>query len=74
MNNYLIILVIVILLAAFYLNSDTFNLKCVVSVKDGKKYCVRDTSLLNESVDLLAEVNQRMQKIVAFMKQKFPQD
>jgi len=74
MNNYIIILVIIVIIGAFYLNSDTFNLKCVVAVKDGKKYCVRDTSLLNESVELLAEVNQRMQKMVAFMKKKYPED
>jgi hypothetical protein len=74
MNKYVILLVIVVLVAAFYLNSDTFNLTCVVAVKDGKKYCVRDTSLLNESVELLAEVNLRMQKTVAFLKKKYPND
>lgn len=74
MNKYFILLILVGVAVMFYLNSDTFNLTCVVAVKDGKKYCVRDTTLLKESVELLAEVNIRMQKIVAFLNKKYPED
>lgn len=62
------------IIAVIYFTSDTFNLKCVVATTDGKKYCVRDSTLLQESVELLAEVNARMQKIVAFMDKKYPDD
>ena len=68
------LLMVVGILGLFYFTSDTFNLTCVVAVKDGKKYCVRDSSLLKESVELLAEVNQRMQKMVAFLDKKYPDD
>jgi hypothetical protein len=68
-------LVIVIGVAVvWYLNSDSFNLKCVVSTKDGKTYCVRDTAKLKQSADLLAEVTMKMKDMVAYMKATYPKD
>ena len=58
----------------WYLNSDSFHLKCVVSSKDGKTYCVRDSSKIKESADLLAEVTMKMKDMVAYMKQTYPKD
>ena len=62
------ILAVVIIAAAFYLNSDSFNLKCVVSRKDGNTYCVRDSTKLQESADLLSEVTERMKTMVAYLR------
>jgi len=68
-------LIIVIGVAVvWYVNSDSFNLKCVVSTKDGKTYCVRDTAKLQESANLLAEVTMKMKDMVAYMKQTYPKD
>jgi hypothetical protein len=72
--RYALIIGIVFILAMFYLNSDTFNLKCIVAHKDGNKYCVRDSDRLQESVELLAEATHRMKQMVDYMKQKYPQD
>jgi hypothetical protein len=74
MNNYIMLVVIIFIAAICYLSSDTFNLKCSIALKDGKKYCVRDSSLLKESVELLAEVNTRMQQMVAYLSEKYPTD
>lgn len=74
MNKYLIAVLVIAILMIMYFTSDTFNLTCVVAEKDGKKYCVRDSTLLKESVELLAEVNLRMQKVVAFLGKKYPDD
>ncbi len=68
------LLTIIFIAAVCYLSSDTFNLTCTIAVKDGKKYCVRDSSLLKESVELLAEVNIRMQRMVAYLSTKYPTD
>ena len=38
-----------------YLESDAFNLKCIVSNVDGNKYCVRERAKLQMAADLLAE-------------------
>ena len=75
--NWRLIGMVALLIAVglgYYLNSDSFNLKCVVSRKDGKTYCVRDTGKLKESADLLAEVTMKMKDMVAYMKQTHPKD
>jgi hypothetical protein len=72
--KYIMIGCIVFIIAMFYLNSDTFNLKCIIAHKDGNKYCVRDSDRLQESVELLAEATIRMKKVVASMKIKYPKD
>ena len=72
--KYIIIGCIVFVLVLFYMNSDTFNLKCVISHRDGNKYCVRDSDRIQESVELLAEATHRMKEVVKGMKEKYPQD
>jgi hypothetical protein len=52
----------------FY-TSDTFQLKCVVSDVDGKKYCVRETKNVQKSADLMAAVVAKMNQLVAHMKE-----
>lgn len=69
---YGIILIVVILSAKMFLESDTYNLKCVVSTVDGEKYCVRDKDDLTKSADLLASVTKKCKDLVSFMKKKFP--
>lgn len=71
---YVLLIVIAIVLLAFYLNSDSFNLKCVIAKRDGHTYCVRDSDRIEESVELLAEVTHRMKKIVEHMHEKYPKD
>ena len=71
---WMMILAVAIIAAAFYLNSDSFNLKCVVSVKDGNKYCVRDSTKIQESADLLAEVTENMKSMVTYLKETHPND
>jgi hypothetical protein len=61
-------------MAMFYLNSDTFNLKCIVAHKDGNKYCVRDSDRIQESVELLASATDKMKHMVAYMNEKYPKD
>jgi hypothetical protein len=68
--------VLAILAVAVYLwvNSDSFQLKCVISKKDGNTYCVRDTGKLQESADLLAQTTIRMKELVAYMEEKHGND
>ena len=42
-----------------YLESDAFNLKCIVSNVDGNKYCVRERAKLQLAADLLANTTQK---------------
>lgn len=69
-----IAIIICICLMGFtiYVNSDFFNLKCVIATKNGKTYCVRDTPNLKKSANLLATVSDRMSKLVKYTYSKYP--
>lgn len=72
--NWLMVAVLALGAAYFYLTSDAFNLKCVISRVDGKTYCVREVGRLSESADLLAKVTLRMKDLVAYMGRTYPTD
>jgi predicted metal-dependent hydrolase len=56
----------------YFNNNDEFQLKCIVSSVDGNKYCVRDRTKLQESVDLLATVTTKCKQLVEYVKNKYP--
>ena len=76
MNNYILnsILIIFIILIAIkiYSESDSFNLRCIISTVDGNKYCVRDRSKLELAADRLAEVNNKLKKLVKHLDKNYP--
>jgi hypothetical protein len=53
-----------------YKDSDSFNLRCVISKVDGNTYCVRERSKLELAADLLAEATNNMKKLVKYMEEK----
>jgi hypothetical protein len=55
-----------------YQESDVFNLKCIISGVDGKKYCVRERNKLELAADRLATVNVSMDKLVQHCYKTFP--
>lgn len=61
-----------ILAIKIYFESDYFNLKCIISDIDGKKYCVRDRAKINEAADLLAQTTTDLKKIVIYVQKKYP--
>lgn len=69
--GYALIALVVIICIKVYQDSDTFNLKCIVSDVDGKKYCVRERSKLVLAADRLATVNQKMEALVNYCKKKY---
>jgi hypothetical protein len=50
---------------------DTYNLKCVISDVDGKRYCVRDRKDLHKTADLLAQVTGKCQDLVNYVDKKY---
>ena len=68
---YVIIFGIVGLCAYIYLNSEEFQLKCIVSTVDGNKYCVREREKLQDAADMLANVNTRCKKLVDYTNEKY---
>lgn len=75
-NDNLINIILIIFIFAIgiklYLESDTFNLRCIISNVNGNKYCVRDRNKLHLAADKLATINIRMNKLVLHVSKKYP--
>lgn len=71
---YLLIIFIIIISYKIYKESDSFNLRCIISSVDGNRYCVRDRLKLDMAANRLAEVNMRLKKLVKYIKNKFPEE
>lgn len=74
MLSFIIIALIIIISYRMYKNSDLFQLKCIVSDVDGQKYCVREREKLKPAADRLANVNQKLIKLVDYCTKKYPDD
>lgn len=70
--GYLLILFVIIISVKIYLESDAFNLKCIISTVDGNKYCVRERSKLTLAADKLANITNKLKKLVEHVKKEFP--
>lgn len=70
--GYVLIILIVGIVLKIYFESDTFNLKCILSDVDGNTYCVRERNKLKLVADLLARVTAKLKQLVQHMKEKFP--
>jgi len=71
--NIVIVIFIVIVASKLYFNSDSFNLRCIISDVNGNKYCVRDRSKLELAADRLAHVNNNLNKLVNHLSKKYPE-
>jgi len=65
---------VIIICIKVYSENELFNLKCVVSTVDGKKYCVREREKIMEAADLLAHVTDKCKQLVRYMDEKYPKD
>jgi hypothetical protein len=68
----IIIIFIIAVCGYIYYEKEGFQLKCVVSNKDGNEYCVRERSKINEAADLLASVSMKCKELVEYMKKHYP--
>ena len=62
LNNAITVLVILSIIALsikMYLESDAYNLRCIISGVDGNKYVLRERKRMDEAADLLAEVTRK---------------
>lgn len=71
--NSILIIFIIIIAVKLYLNSDSFNLRCIISDVNGNKYCVRDRNKLELAADKLAHVNNNLNKLVNHLAKKYPE-
>jgi predicted metal-dependent hydrolase len=71
---YIILAFVVYVTFKLFNESETLNLKCIISDVDGEKYCVRDRHNINEAADLLAQVTQKSKDLVKYVGQKYKED
>jgi hypothetical protein len=71
--GYIIMGFVLLMCLKIYQESDTFNLRCIVSDVDGNKYCVRERSKIKLVADLLARVTNKLKILVEHMKVKYPE-
>ena len=71
--GYIIMGFVLLMCLKIYQESDTFNLRCIVSDVDGNKYCVRERSKIQLVADLLARVTNKLKVLVEHMKVKYPE-
>ena len=68
----IIIIFIIFICYRFYSGSSYFQLKCVISDVNGKKYCLRERNRMDEASGLLAKVEMRCKDLISFLKKKYP--
>lgn len=68
----IVVIFITIIIFKIYQESDSFQLKCIVSDIDGNKYCVRERAKLELVADLLAKITNNMKALVLHMKKTYP--
>jgi hypothetical protein len=69
---YVIITFVIIIGLKIYSESDAYNLKCIISDVDGKRYCVRERMTMELAANLLASVTQKLKDLVIYCAKKFP--
>uniref|UniRef100_A0A6C0CRY0 WLM domain-containing protein n=1 Tax=viral metagenome TaxID=1070528 RepID=A0A6C0CRY0_9ZZZZ len=70
-TGYLLIGLLLVICTKIYFDSDYFNLKCIISDVDGKKYCVRERQKLELAADKLASASVNMQRLVDKCHEKY---
>ena len=70
----LFICFIAIICYRFYITSDEFQLTCILSDVDGKRYCVREREKLSEAADRLAKVNDGLKRVVDYCCKEYKND
>lgn len=71
MFGLIIILFIILIALKMYSDSDEFNLRCIVSTVDGKKYCVRERENVQKASNLLARTTEKLGYLVENVGQRY---
>ena len=70
--GYILLIFVIGVMLKIYFESDTFNLKCIISEVDGNKYCVRERDKLQLVADLLAKVTGKLKHLVDVIFKEHP--
>lgn len=73
MFGFIIILFVILIGLKMYSESDVFNLRCIISTIDGKKYCVRERKNITKASNLLARTTEKLEYLVENLGQRYPE-
>ena len=65
---YIFICFVLFVIGYIYIQGDDYDLKCIISNKDGKTYCVRERKKMHLAANLLAEVSKKLTDMVDYLK------
>jgi len=71
---YVFVFFVLFLSLRVYLDSDAYNLKCIIASKDGNRYCVRERQKIELAANLLATVTAKCKDMVKYLKETHPDD
>ena len=71
-SGLLLVILMIVVIYRSYRSSTFLNLKCVIADANGKRYCVRDRSRVDEAANLLAKTGDTLQTIVDSSYEKYP--
>lgn len=71
--TYVLAIFVILVASKMFLDSEAFNLKCIVSNENGNTYCVREREKIHEVVDLLAKTSDKMEELIQKLKEKYPE-
>ena len=72
MFGFIMILFIILIALKIYMDSDIYNLRCIVSTVNGKKYCVRERKNIQKASNLLARTTEKLDDLVEHVGKKYP--
>ena len=67
----IVFIIFIICIYNYVVNTDDFQLKCIVSGLDGNKYCVRERAKIDKAADLLASTTNKCKQLVDYIYQKY---
>jgi hypothetical protein len=71
--GFVLFVFIIFIIIKIYLDNDMFQLTCIVSDINGKKYCVRERKNMKKASDLLANTTENLEKLVEHLKNSYPE-
>jgi len=70
--SYILIGFVIIICLKLIYESDTINLRCVISDVDGNKYCVREREQVNQAADRLARTVTKCKSLITHLHNNHP--
>lgn len=71
--GFALIFLMIVISVMMYNRSEKANLKCIIATKDGEKYCIRDREELDAAANLMADVKEKLTKMVNHLQREYPQ-